>query len=1221
MRIKKKFLLGLLSIILITSTIKNSRASVTSGIGSSLVGLYLAKTILDAKDDLRKHCVLDPTMLLAPAFSSGPEQEMAACSGQTTALAVSTFAAYKTARYLAEVGTRSLVVNARIAASTCANIQACVLTTLEEFGVQVAAEAAGLGAATGIALAYIGTLYAISEGASDYIKICPDDAKNDKQGNHPFSYTDEQIIGILKKSGVQSLTRDLITEKYDKICIVNQKDSTKITWLKRNECTTINGVIFCAYSYKGNRNLLCVRTSSTCPCRHEIDGGSSDAPSVEADGGGLRRDSEGKLQITESDSNFLRHCRVLRASDAFMDDTERRFPIVDRACMDFVGSSKSIGGFRFTAPAAECLISSLRNIIEKSIQVDPIIKTIDPVIKNQIDALEQDNVVLNKIMTQIYSIGSNSDPSVCLNLYFNQTYIQIKDFLVKLKNGSDTDKASIGITMHTKYTDDILKIPNEPFITSASQDCQSDMIKTYNVISDITETISELISAKQNSGNILSETMFSRLQGSVKGIILFGFVLYIMLIGLKLFLGEMEMKTKDIIEKFIQIGLISYFAIGDGWKDYGLNLLMRASQGIAEVTMDIISVDQRDMCSFGLKQFEIDSDNNGTQFSDPKLSDLLKKSSYYISKGLPSDPKFIVEADSNDNPTSQGLNAISVISGQGNTDVIRNICRDQYPNSASVGYPMFIKGEKYGNKTFLCNRGPFLPRPNYEYPMIPVEISSEIGTLVNNNKYPYSDYMPVRCMDKNGILLWCDTADCSGIIIKGSGNFPYYAKPTSMNGKDVMVCNQLTNEGAKAYTADGYHIDDLFAMKYITLETQINLPANTQGLIETGYYSGTRTGGYIVPSSISNGTTNIFQNRMSRMKVSIATDQDRIALNKKFRAYPIIKTNTGSIRNLSYLYIFDLIDCKIGKYIMFKGGSIPRLATMAFQIAFSSIMGVISSVTILTMMMLIFVSFLKIAQNFIVGMAGLIFMLYISPIIIPMGLFERTKGLFETWKENIKAYVIYPPATFILIPFILKIIDTTMIGDLDWNKYLPDGTQNPNYNPLFLADGSVNPDCLKNSQDFDEIKEAPYLCLVEVLASKSSWAPQFFLGLMLLPVTPFLAIGAAILTTAVSSGVLGKLSSILFYKSLGVLIVIAISSELIDKFEASLGEIIGKADVALKGGIGSIGAAVSAKQIAGGVTDTMGKAMSSARNIGSGTKDKIKRSRALNKNDDGEDQK
>ena len=212
--------------------------------------------------------------------------------------------------------------------------------------------------------------------------------------------------------------------------------------------------------------------------------------------------------------------------------------------------------------------------------------------------------------------------------------------------------------------------------------------------------------------------------------------------------------------------------------------------------------------------------------------------------------------------------------------------------------------------------------------------------------------------------------------------------------------------------------------------------------------------------------------------------------------YPKIK-KYGATRNYSHLSFWDSMDCKIIQFISLQGygdgfndslgdavsgvnnGNSDQLVTSAlngmlqfFKFIFMCWpFGILAFMLMFALGAMLFMLVARAAQQYCICVFNLVLIVYLSPFVFVLYLFEQTEGALNTWLDDLKANIAGACVPFVSISIFLFIIDYVLFGDS--NHYV-DGN-------LFNPDGSINPDCYE-----DRTSEAPVACLSKKLLKRFS---------------------------------------------------------------------------------------------------------------------------------------
>lgn len=152
------------------------------------------------------------------------------------------------------------------------------------------------------------------------------------------------------------------------------------------------------------------------------------------------------------------------------------------------------------------------------------------------------------------------------------------------------------------------------------------------------------------------------------------------------------------------------------------------------------------------------------------------------------------------------------------------------------------------------------------------------------------------------------------------------------------------------------------------------------------------------------------------------------------------------LRDMRSMQLWDTIDCKLAKYLGFGANpdspTTPQLLLIGFAslIPFGPIgpMGMV--VTFLTVIFLMFVIFvvIRVVHIYIISFISLVLLVYISPLVIPMILFNYTKSSFDAWFKQMVAYSVQPIILFAFLAFMFAIFDSIVFGDnYEFKRYNP----------------------------------------------------------------------------------------------------------------------------------------------------------------------------------------
>jgi len=972
---------------------------------------------------------------------------------------------------------------------------------------------------------------------------------------HPYPYTDDQIKRIMRKSGDTNPTVDDIIDKYHKICI-QRNETTK--WLAPGECASIGGITYCAFNPSENESIVCARVSSTCPCTANIKNGSLDDPEYETDKNGIPRlDKNGNTIIkNEVDfrQNFATHCRIVRTKIAPPFPAEYT-GIIDDVCNTWSGYSRNSPVL--SAGVVQCIQNTARNIFEK-----PIIGA-STVTKMAHDKVERDMVLrqyeADQSMVQnaskaIGDLIKNVAERTKLTANYHYDRFIMEPLLSGLRNWDASDSGGnqsrirrllVGISdrsslrnkdYSTRINADVWTVRDaivtaseldalikeidqrEAFLKArpiSGQDSATSLLlgisdrtslnmKHYNakvnLLTDINiielnkrvvelEALSNEIETRMNNaystGNekVVGETIFKTFQGHLKIISIMILIIWISVLGIKILFGKTiffgtsdpSFKVTNVIMLALQFALVYYFTIGSAWKDYFFNMLFSVSNGVSEMiiqTTQNSAVD--DGCNFSMNYHTYDSD--------------------------------------------------------GERITLNSEC--SYPNlKQNNPYAPFEIKDATGNSVLGCINGPFIPRPNYEYPHLPVkfEISEAWCTSKSNprdrRKATSScsdgyrkdlihrfEYLKVYCMDDLRIK-WPP--------IEARIEFDPFSK------KERFMCP----DGYRI--ENGYRLDELKKIGFKNIKITFSDPSvqliQTTDIIKSGDESLSR------PKPIN------IDPRYVMLKKIEYLDAIRSQINKTERSYPVIQTN-GVERDMRYIGLFDTLDCKVTSYFSMRlgqvfgnvpNGSAAVHSGLLFGITFATgIFGLIVALMIILIALLMIGIVGKIVQSYLISVIGIVVLVYLSPIFITMSLISQTKGFYDEWLKKLREYIIYPPTLFMVVAIAIRISDYIFYGS--------SATFQTHH--MFNQDGSIDGEnCWK-----DDYTRAPMLCLLSKLKFMTSYV-----------------VNLGLIVPSISEGINSDLWTALALQCLKTLVLCYILFELVVKMEDIMSEIFGGSDTKL----------------------------------------------------------
>lgn len=127
--------------------------------------------------------------------------------------------------------------------------------------------------------------------------------------------------------------------------------------------------------------------------------------------------------------------------------------------------------------------------------------------------------------------------------------------------------------------------------------------------------------------------------------------------------------------------------------------------------------------------------------------------------------------------------------------------------------------------------------------------------------------------------------------------------------------------------------------------------------------------------------------------------------------------------------LWDTFDCKIMSYF-FSNSTGVKLLEVAFMSVFTvGIYGVLCLLLALVFALFLIGLLIHTIEIYVVSLIIIAFLAFISPIFIPMVLFNATKGYFKAWLGELISVSLYPIILFGFIALMLSVFDRFYYGD------------------------------------------------------------------------------------------------------------------------------------------------------------------------------------------------
>ncbi len=159
----------------------------------------------------------------------------------------------------------------------------------------------------------------------------------------------------------------------------------------------------------------------------------------------------------------------------------------------------------------------------------------------------------------------------------------------------------------------------------------------------------------------------------------------------------------------------------------------------------------------------------------------------------------------------------------------------------------------------------------------------------------------------------------------------------------------------------------------------------------------------------------------------------------------------------SYLAIWDTIDCKMMRYLGFGPQlSNANIASLIISAWFFGPIGIYFAMSVMIFGFFIVALAIRALHIFLSSAAAIILLVFVSPIVIPCGLFEKTKGIFTGWLGRLFSYCLQPMILFAYVAIFVSVMDRTLIGSATFVGNPPNKTMSCD-KVCYDIDGKVVP--------------------------------------------------------------------------------------------------------------------------------------------------------------------
>ncbi len=188
--------------------------------------------------------------------------------------------------------------------------------------------------------------------------------------------------------------------------------------------------------------------------------------------------------------------------------------------------------------------------------------------------------------------------------------------------------------------------------------------------------------------------------------------------------------------------------------------------------------------------------------------------------------------------------------------------------------------------------------------------------------------------------------------------------------------------------------------------------------------------------------------------------------------------------NAKYLMIWDTLDCKIMQYLNYGPGlSSSTIMMLIVAFFFTGGIGIVFFTAILVLAICLISIVIRAMHIFIASCIAIIIYVFVSPIIIPLILFEKTKSIFDTWLNHLTSFSLQPIILFSYVAIFISLSEYVMFdkaiyknGNLVCEKHCLDANGNPLFNSTACKNAqkemhdplNSTPVCILGFNDFDK---------------------------------------------------------------------------------------------------------------------------------------------------------
>ena len=195
----------------------------------------------------------------------------------------------------------------------------------------------------------------------------------------------------------------------------------------------------------------------------------------------------------------------------------------------------------------------------------------------------------------------------------------------------------------------------------------------------------------------------------------------------------------------------------------------------------------------------------------------------------------------------------------------------------------------------------------------------------------------------------------------------------------------------------------------------------------------------------------------------------------------------------NYLAMWDTMDCKIAKYLgIGPKASAANIVLLILASLVTGPIGIYFACSILIFGLMILFITIRALHIFICSTIAVIIFVFISPLIFPALLFERTKNIFDSWFKEIFGFGLQVALLFAYIGIVVSVMDMVLVGEA---KFVGVNPKSLNCDRFCInTSGILEKDitrCVNNGDIIVDPLDTSVLCLINIDSKSFSSYPGF----------------------------------------------------------------------------------------------------------------------------------